>query len=60
MRLLTIALASALLSASAGAQETASVAQMSAAAETFLATLTDEQRALASTPSLDDDETRAQ
>jgi len=40
------------------AQETSSATQMSAAAQSFLATLTDDQRALAATSTLDEDATR--
>lgn len=60
-RLTTVLTSSALalaLAATGQAQDSSSVAQMSTAAEAFLDTLSEEQRALASTASLDDDETR--
>jgi hypothetical protein len=55
---LCAALTTATLSASAVAQDFSSASQMSHAAAAFLATLDAEQRALAATASLDDDETR--
>jgi hypothetical protein len=62
MRHLTFVLASAIaalaLPAAALGQDPSTASQMSAAAATFLDTLSDEQRALAATASLDDDETR--